>query len=137
MIEHFPGLVPAAFGSPWGYAPVGPYRVQVWHEDLRPEDVVFDTWVHLRQAVPRFAQLALPVRPGLLAFVLDESGRVVIGYSAQSAEARRALGLNETVLLEATIWYGMEIGFESLRDLGVVDELELTMWESMAMASAS
>lgn len=108
------------FFPPWEYQPVAPYRIQVWPDVRRPH-AAYRVSRDLSYLLEKLADV--PVERGWTAIVLDETFKVVVGWTGDHAIWEQ---------WPAPVWYGCRAGFDALRALDVYDEMRLLGWELMA-----
>lgn len=98
------GLAPLQMYAPWEMTPEQPFRLQRWHE--APTGFHRGEWrIHhtLSEAVDDF--LNWPVEQGMIAMMLDESFRTVLGWSASSVVWD---------LYGKEAWYGVRASYECM-----------------------
>lgn len=126
--DHWPaGLAPTEFHAPWDMSPVGPFRIQRWAE--APPGWVRGEWhVHhdLGEAIMEF--MSWPTEIGMTAVMLDESFRVVLGWTAIHTIWRQ---------IECPVWYGVRAAFAWMEESGRFDPMIILDHEITAMASAT
>jgi hypothetical protein len=112
------------FMTPWTYVSRGPYRLQI-RDDNDPAGVLCDVRdaPYLEYAVAMFHDLALPMRWHHICVLLDESFRVVLGYSSQPWAREMSAGM---------VWWGTAESFQILERWGEQDAMEMAVWESLA-----
>lgn len=129
LIEEYNSLAPPLFKTEWFRRPVGPFRVQVWHESQHPSTVVAEVHEEFGSAMECVAFQYMPPAVGYTVLLLDESFHVVFGSCAASDVLDQTNG--------QVGWYGVRVAFEWLEQNGRYDWLDLAVWEGRAMQSAT
>ncbi len=129
LIEQYLSLAPPLFKTDWFRRPVGPFRVQGWHESQHPSTVVAEVYTDFGPAMDRVAFQYMPPSKGHTILLLDESFQVVFGSCAASDVLDDTNG--------QVGWYGVRAAFEWLEQNGRYDRLDLAVWEGRAMQSST
>ncbi len=129
LIEEYLRLAPPLFKTDWSRKPVGPFRVQVWHESQHPSTVIAEHHIEFGAAMERIAFWYMPPAEGYTVLLLDESFAVVFGSCAASDVLDQTNG--------QVGWYGVRAAFEWLEQTGRFDMLDLAVWEGRAMQSST
>lgn len=122
------GLAPVHIrGVPWDMSPQAPFRLQRWME--APPGWARGEWHvehDLETAIARFLQW--PVEEGMIAMLMDESFRCVLGWSADA---------QTWATWKNAIWYGVRESFAAMEQSGRYDPWEILDREVQAMVTAA
>ena len=113
--------------APWDYQPSWPFRGQAFHESMNPIHNTVEVWPVLGVMLERVTEIFLPPHFGYTVMVLDESFKLIFGYTATSVQA----------ISGEIEWYGVRAAFEILEMQGQFDRLDLAVWEGSAMRRAA
>lgn len=131
-IEEWPVPAPADFGAPWGYEPVAPFQFCMFDDAGRVARTLVTPCESLTDAVNEFARWALPPRQGMLARIIDESFRQVLGASWSTEPSETGTSAWDI----GGAWYGCQTVFDVMRRQRVADDVSTSIWETVAAQTA-